>query len=140
MDGCFTCDKAGPSGAGSGERPDWTRLWAYARISLGLTKEEFYDQTPRSLEALTKERARIVEHDEFMLAQLTAYSINFSFRSPREAVKPGELMPSQQVATAKPTRMTQQSKALAIRETMLRAFKIDPSRTFRPGERVTIGG
>jgi hypothetical protein len=66
-----------------------------ARYDLGLSSEEFFDCTPRQLEALVKRFERAQEHKDFMLAQNTAYTINFSMAAPKKPVSPRDLMPSE---------------------------------------------
>jgi hypothetical protein len=73
----------------------WLRLWSTARIDLGLATEEFYALTGRQLDALMRRHLRQVEDGEFMLAQLTAYVVNFSMCRPKEPVAIKDFMPSQ---------------------------------------------
>ena len=71
------------------------QLWSHARIDLGLTDEEFYDLTPRQIDALSKRfRERTVEQ-EFLFAQLTTYVVNFSRWPPKEPAGPKDFMPSE---------------------------------------------
>lgn len=70
-------------------------MWSVAVYDLHLTSDQFFALTPRQFDALVKRRERQVEHDEFMLAQLTAYTVNFSMCRPKDAVAPRDFMPSQ---------------------------------------------
>jgi hypothetical protein len=82
----------------------WLGLWSCARINLNLPETDFWRLTPRQLAALMDRYKHKVEHDEFMLAQLTSYLINFAAGRPEKPVQPKDFMPSQwqiKAATAK---------------------------------------
>jgi len=64
-------------------------------MDLKLPESDFWQLTPRQLGALMERRKYAVEHDEFMLAQLTSCLINYSAAHPEKAVQPKDLMPSQ---------------------------------------------
>lgn len=71
------------------------RYWAVARYDLGLTSEEFFDCTPRQIDALIQRYERGIQVDEFMTAQHIACTVNFSMARPKEPVQPKDFMPSQ---------------------------------------------
>lgn len=66
-----------------------------ALYDLGLTPEQFYDCTPRQLDALIKRHERAKQETEFLFAQLTSCVVNFSMSRPKEPVSPKDLMPSE---------------------------------------------
>jgi hypothetical protein len=70
-------------------------MWSIAIYDLSLTPEQFFALTPRQFDALAKRHERRMEHDEFMLAQLTSCLVNFSMCRPKESVTPKDFMPSQ---------------------------------------------
>jgi hypothetical protein len=94
----------------------WLQLWSHVRIDLGLTDEEFYDLTPRQIDALSKRfRDRATERaseQEFLFAQLTTYVVNFSHWPPKEPASPKDFMPSEmrRRAMEKPKRMTRKRR------------------------------
>lgn len=69
-------------------------LWSFARLELGLETSEFYAMTPRWFDALRRRHESMTEDREFLIAQLTSYVVNFSYRPPKEQVHPKDLMPS----------------------------------------------
>lgn len=71
------------------------RYWAVARYDLGLTSEEFFECTPRQLDALIQRHERSRQDQEFLFAQLTACVVNFSRAHPKEPIAPKDLMPSE---------------------------------------------
>jgi hypothetical protein len=116
-------DSRGPSSARRVGRAklsreeQWLFWWSFARHDLGLTSDEFYALTLRQLSALRKRHEQRVGHDEFMLAQLTAYAINFSYRAPKKPVEPRDFMPSQigkhRSSQAKPRMTRKRRRAIA---------------------------
>jgi hypothetical protein len=105
-------------------------LWATARYDLHLSDAEFYALTPREFDALVKRHKRRREHDEFMLAQLTAVVMNTGFRSREEPAQTRDYMPSQwrrkNTPVASPAQpVTQQSRA-AVVQTLRTLFITGP--------------
>ena len=96
------------------------------RFDLGLSSKEFYELQPRQIDALIKrcevERRTI----EFMIAQLTACTINSSMGRPKDGVKTQDFMPSEwakkrkrkEPATPKPKRRERKVIADEIRGVM----------------------
>ena len=70
------------------------RIWSVARYDLHLSESEFWQLTPRQLDALLIREKYKIEHDEFMLAQIAAVTINFAMGHPDKPVQPSALMPS----------------------------------------------
>jgi len=70
-------------------------MWSVARYDLGLTDDEFYGLTPRQYDALLKRKEYQTWQQEFLFAQLTAFSVNFSLCHPMEPVCIGDFMPSE---------------------------------------------
>ncbi len=64
-----------------------------ARYDLKLTDEQFYELTPRQLDALVKRREYDAEKQEYLFARLTACVVNYSIRHPEEWITVDELMP-----------------------------------------------
>ncbi len=100
-----------------------------ARIDLGLSTGEFYALTGRQLDALMRRRLRRVEDGGFMLAQLTAYVINFSMCRPEKPVAIKDFMPSQwaKQQRARPKKQKRRSRAIIAQE--LRSFMAHFMRT-----------
>jgi hypothetical protein len=93
-----------------------------ARIDLGLQSDEFYELTPRQLDALIKRQERATWNTEFMLAQLTSCVVNFSMSHPKKALEARDFMPSEWAKNPpvekKPKRRKRQLIATEIRATM----------------------
>jgi hypothetical protein len=81
----------------------WTRNLALATIDLGLSEEQFYRLTPRKLSLLLKHRLLNRQLDEYMLAQLTAVTANFSMCRPKKSFTTQDFMlhPPERVAKSK---------------------------------------
>ena len=94
------------------------RLWSVARYDLRLSNEDFYGLTPRQLDALIKRRERETQDREFLFAQLTAYTINFSMARPKAPVKISDLMPSEW-AKARPPKIKRRRRAVVADELRL---------------------
>lgn len=73
----------------------WLNLWSHARIDLGLSSEEFFEMTPRQLDALTHRHLRQMEEREFLFAQLTSCVVNFSMVHPEKPSQAKDFMPSE---------------------------------------------
>jgi hypothetical protein len=71
------------------------QIWSCGRYDLGLTDEEFFQLTPRKLDALLKRHRRKTESTELLFAQLTSCVVNTGFRSTEEPTKIRDFMPSQ---------------------------------------------
>jgi hypothetical protein len=71
------------------------RLWSIARFDLRLSSDEFFEMTPRQLDALIKREERKERDNEFMLGQLTAVVGNFSMSRPKDPLKATDFMPSE---------------------------------------------
>jgi hypothetical protein len=84
-----------------------------------LTGEEFYNMTPRQLDALTRRYQRRMEREQLLFAQLISYVINFSHpRSrPVEPVHARDFMPSEwsKRQQAAPKRINRKEAAESIR-------------------------
>jgi hypothetical protein len=66
------------------------------------------------LAALIKRHELKAHHDEFMLAQLTSYNVNFSMCHPKKPTAPRDFMPSEWAKTSqrvKPKRLTNKRRA-----------------------------
>jgi hypothetical protein len=70
------------------------KLWSFARITLGLSRSEFFAATSRELFELGRVREREDEDREYMLAQLAACVVNFSLGAPEEPSKIADFRPS----------------------------------------------
>jgi len=88
-------------------------MWSVARYDLGLTSEEFFRLTPRQFDALVKRKEYETQRDEFMLAQIAGYTINFSMCHPKEPVDPFDLMPSM-AGKEKPSRQAQKQQRVRM--------------------------
>ena len=62
----------------------WMRVWASARQGLGVTDAEWLAMTPRMVQALHRARVEDRQGWEWMLATLTAATVNFSMCHPKE--------------------------------------------------------
>lgn len=93
-----------------------------ARYDLGLTSDEFFDCTPRQLDAMVQRHERAKQETEFLFAQLTSCVVNFSMARPKKALEPKDLMPSEWAkslpAEKKPKRRKREVIATEIRATM----------------------
>jgi hypothetical protein len=93
-----------------------------ARFDLYLSSDEFYELTPRQLDALIKRHERSMWNNEFLFAQLTSCVVNFSMSHPKKALEPRDFMPSEWAknppAEKKPKRRKRQLIATEIRATM----------------------
>lgn len=92
-----------------------------ARFDLGLSSEEFYDLQPRQLDAMIKRWERSEKAAEFMVAQHTACTVNFSMARPKEPVSAKDFMPSEwadRPAEPKYKRRRRQAIATEIRSVM----------------------
>jgi hypothetical protein len=101
------------------------QLSSFAQVDLGLSKDEFYDLTPREFDALCRRRERLRSEGEYMLAQLTAYVINFShWRSqPKEPVSSKNFMlhpfrSEQEEAPSAPKRLNRKKIEAKVRSTL----------------------
>jgi hypothetical protein len=61
---------------------------------LGLSDAEFWKITPRQYDALYERHKEHIQRWEYMFAQNTAYTVNFSMGHPKEPISPSDLMPS----------------------------------------------
>lgn len=91
-------------------------FWAVACYDLRLSADEFYDLTPRQLDALLKRKKVETVANEYLFAQLTALVANTGFRSGKEPSKPSDFMPTEFHKTAprpvvKRKRMTKRERA-----------------------------
>lgn len=70
-------------------------MWAVAIYDLKLSPVQFFALTPRQFDALLKRKERETQDTEYLFAQLTAYTVNFSMCHPKEPVAPKDFMPSE---------------------------------------------
>lgn len=87
--------RAGAPPEALSEDDQWQRYWAVARYDLGLSSDEFFDCTPRQLDALIKRHERSKQEQEFLFAQLTSCVVNFSMAGPKKPSEPKDFMPSE---------------------------------------------
>lgn len=83
---------------------------------MGLSPEEFFDCTPRQLDALIKRHERSKQETEFLFAQLTSCVVNFSPVHPKKPVSVKDFMPSEWLKVAlKPKRLNRKTVADSAR-------------------------
>jgi hypothetical protein len=80
----------------------WLRFWALARYDLRLSDDEFWDMTPRQLDALLNRHQLATASREFLFAQVTSWVANTGFRSVAKPTKATDFMPSEWAKTGKP--------------------------------------
>ena len=71
----------------------WLRRWSFARYTLRLSDPEFWDSTPRSLDALADRLLEERKLDDWRTALLTSTLINVSPYRGKEGVSPNDFMP-----------------------------------------------
>jgi hypothetical protein len=71
----------------------WADHWAFARVRLGLSKEEFFSLTPRLFAMLCKQYAAVRRETHTLVALLRTDIINFSQIHPRERILLDDLLP-----------------------------------------------
>jgi hypothetical protein len=82
---------------------------------LKLSADEFFDLTPKQLDAMLKRHKSSLESPEFMLAQIVSALYNTGFKSPEKPTSPLDFMLSQQgkkksTKTADPTNPVRMTK------------------------------
>lgn len=70
-------------------------MWSFARKRLHLSSDEFYELTPRQLDALVRQHERAIQEEEFLFGQLASLFVNFSMSHPKEPVSAKDFMPSE---------------------------------------------
>lgn len=94
--------------------------WSVALYDLGLTPDEFYECTPRQIDALIRRHERKIQGVEFLSAQTNTCIVNFSMARPKEPVEPRDFMPSEwaKKAPAKYKRRKREVIAMELRANM----------------------
>lgn len=73
------------AGVGSPEKQTHIGAWAFARMELGLSTEEWLDATPRMIQELADVRLRRMQWQEMMNGINTSETVNHSFCRPEKA-------------------------------------------------------
>ena len=74
--------------------PAWLDLWAFARIRMGLSKEEFFSLTPRAFVKMHDVWLDAQRDVHRMIALLRVDMINHSFYRPAKPLELADLMPA----------------------------------------------
>lgn len=75
-----------------GDKLSHLKAWAFARMELGLSDEEWLDTTPRQVQELSDVRLRRMQWEEMMFGILGAETVNHSFCRPEKARTPQSFM------------------------------------------------
>lgn len=73
-----------PEEGGEREKLTHMKAWAFARMELGLSDEEWLDSTPRQIQALSDVRLRRMQWEEMMIGILGAETVNHSACRPEK--------------------------------------------------------
>ena len=90
---------------------------SFARVHLGMTRDEFLDTTPRYFDQLCQHHLRKRRMDEGMLAQLTAVVFNTSYRAPDERVSGQQFYITKDVDAKPAPKLKRRTKAQIADET-----------------------
>lgn len=128
-----------PSKARSVAGPEqlWIELLTYARVNVGLSKDEFLDLTPRYFDALVNEHRRCIERSErgrdYMLAQIVAGQYNLGHLRFEEWRQPREFMPAYPSEVAAKQRLRRNERAFTsqLERTMERAVRYQNAQVSR---------
>lgn len=83
---------------------------------MGLSSDEFYDLTPRQLEALMQRREVELRQTEFLHAQHTACTVNSSMAPPKKPLTAADFMPSEWGRKKKPVHTRMRNRKVIAKE------------------------
>lgn len=70
----------------------WMQAWAYARVELGLTDEEWLAMTPRQFAALQQARIVQMQREELLIGIVASTVQNFSMGASKKPASPQDFM------------------------------------------------